>query len=270
MADRGRQDPELTLFAQAGHIINYFRNILIIVPAYNEEKTVASVVWHIREQGPFDVLVVDDGSTDRTTEEATAAGARVVSLPFNLGIGGAVQTGYLYALRYGYSIAVQLDADGQHDPRSLHRLLEPVVSDRADIAVGSRFLGGPRYSVPLTRRIGIRLFALMLSWLWQQPVTDPTSGFRAVNRRVMKTFAGYYPDDYPEVEALAHLRYLGVRLVEVPVTMHPRQEGRSSITPARAAYYMVKVFLAIIKALLSRGSMTPIKAYRTKTTNRTG
>lgn len=246
------------------------QRILVIIPAYNEENTVGIVVDRVREQGAFDILVVNDGSTDGTAERAAAAGACVVNLPFNLGIGGAVQTGYLYALRNSYSIAVQVDADGQHDARSLHALLDPILTGRADVALGSRFLGEQQCGVPLARRIGIKMFARTLSWLWRQPITDPTSGYRAVNRKIIEAFARYYPDDYPEVEALAYLRYLRVRLVEVPVRMHPRQGGRSSITSVRAAYYMVKVFLAIVKTLLRAVTILPTKAHKARTMKEVG
>ena len=223
---------------------------LAIVPALNEEASVASVIAEIREADPrFDVLVVDDGSTDGTRELAVAAGARVVSLPFNLGIGAAMQAGFEYARRQEYDVAVQLDADGQHDPAGLAALLGPVLAGEADVAVGTRFAGERHYRPSFARRLGIGLFARLVSTIVRQRVTDTTSGFRALNGRGIRLFAADYPHDYPEVEATVLARRHGLRLVEVPVRMRYRVKGRSSITAARSVYYMVKVSLALMIGL---------------------
>ena len=224
-----------------------------IVPARNEEGSIEGVIEELRAFDPeLDVVVVDDGSADRTAELAAAAGAAVVSLPFNLGIGGAVQTGFRYALEHGFDIAVRLDGDGQHDPEELPVLLDPLLTGEADIVVGSRFAGEAGYRVPVFRRIGTRLFARLVSLLVRQRVTDTTSGFQAVNRRGILLFASDYPHDYPEVEATVMVVKHRLRLTEVPVAMRERTSGRSSITALRSVYYMLKVTLALIVSVFRR------------------
>jgi glycosyltransferase involved in cell wall biosynthesis len=230
-----------------------------IVPARNEEACVGSVVTEIRAFDPdMEIVVVDDGSGDRTAAVARAAGARVVRLPFNLGIGGAVQTGFRYALEHGFQLAVRLDGDGQHDPQELAALLEPVLAGRADIAVGSRFSGAEAYRSTFARRIGIRLLARLVSLLVRQRVTDTTSGFQAVNRRGIALFAADYPHDYPEVEAVVMVHRHRLRLEEVPVRMRERAGGRSSIRAGHSIYYMLKVSLALFVGL-GRRNVTPLE-----------
>lgn len=226
--------------------------VLAIIPAYNEAQSIAAVIRGIRSSRPdIDILVVNDGSTDGTGEAARSEGlAAVIDLPANLGIGGAVQTGYMYAWRQGYDIAVQIDGDGQHDPLQLGRLLEPLTEGRADCCIGSRFLGEEGYRSTPVRRLGIRYFAWMILSMTRHLLTDPTSGFRAVGRRGIEIFAGYYPDDYPEVEAIMLLLRKGLRLEEIPVAMRSRQGGVTSITPRRSLYYMAKVSLAVIMTRL--------------------
>ena len=198
----------------------------------------------------IDVVVVDDGSTDETAANAGAAGAAVVRLPFNLGIGAAVQTGFRYALEHGYDVAVRLDGDGQHDPLELPKLLEPLSRDEADVVTGSRFRDdGSGYRPPLARRLGISWFARLVSLLSGQRVTDTTSGFQALNRRGIALFASDYPSDYPEVEATVLLLKHRLRLVEVSVRMREREHGSSSITFLRSLYYAVKVTLALLVAM---------------------
>jgi glycosyltransferase involved in cell wall biosynthesis len=227
--------------------------ILIIVPAYNEEDSLPGVLSDLQEHFPEgDVLVIDDGSRDRTAEISRAAGVDVVRLPFNLGIGGAVQTGYRYAQRNGYDIAVQFDGDGQHVAAEIAALIAPVLGGRADIVVGSRFLEAGAYRPPVFRRIGIWLFSRILSLIIGYPVTDTTSGFRAVNARVIAFFAVLYPEDYPEVESLVLLHRAGMRIEEIAARMRVRRGGTSSITPVRSAYYMVKVLLAVFIDLLKK------------------
>jgi glycosyltransferase involved in cell wall biosynthesis len=202
---------------------------LAIVPAHNEVGAIDSTIASIRRWAPdFDVLVVDDGSTDATAEHAAAAGAAVLRLPFNLGIGGAMQSGYIYALEHDYEIAVQVDGDGQHDPRHIHDLLEHLQSDPdLNMVTGSRFLDrdDDGYRSSLIRRIGIRVFSRVVSLITGRRVTDPTSGFRMTDRRGIVLFARDYPHDYPEVEAilLMHAHRLGS--CEIPVLMRPRLTG---------------------------------------------
>src|SRR5919109_1060755 len=219
---------------------------IAIVPAFNEERNVGRVIEEIRAFDPaFEIVVVDDGSTDRTAEVAAKRGATVLRLPFNLGIGGAVQTGYHYALEHGFQLAVQIDGDGQHDPSQLDKLLAPLLAGEADVVVGSRFAEGGKYAAGRSRRLGIRLFAALVSALCRQRLTDTTSGFRAVNRKGICLFAADYPHDYPEVEAIVMAVRQRLRLREVAVSMRVREAGHSSITPLRSAYYVVKVTLAV-------------------------
>ena len=231
----------------------------MIIPARNEENSVAGVIREIQAADPdFVVVVVDDGSTDRTAQVAEATGAIVLKLPYNLGIGGAVQTGYQYARENDFDIAVQVDGDGQHDPSEIARLLEPILDGRADMVVGTRFAEGGGYRGTRMRRVGIHLFAAIVSLIVRQRVTDTTSGFRAVNRRAIRLFALYYPHDYPEVEATVVLSRHGLKMVEVPVQMRIRETGNSSITAVRSVYYMVKVLLALFIGLFRRYS-TPLE-----------
>ena len=226
---------------------------LAIVPALNEAGSIAQIVAEIHQHAAgFDVVVIDDGSTDDTAAIAAAAGARVISLPFNLGIGGAVQCGYLYARDNGYQVAVQVDGDGQHDPRDIPRLLAALAEEPAvDMITGSRFLtGATGYRSSPLRRLGIRVFAALMSLITRQRITDATSGFRMSARRGIELFARDYPHDYPEVEAILLLHAHRLRQREVAVTMRPRMSGRSTIGRALSAYYMAKVLLAVLVGML--------------------
>ncbi|KQX64658.1 glycosyltransferase family 2 protein [Paenibacillus sp. Root444D2] len=220
---------------------------LAIIPAYNEDMTIAGVVASIkREQPEMDIVIVNDGSTDRTSAVARALQhAAVIDLPVNLGIGGAMQTGFMYAARNGYDIAIQIDADGQHDPEALAQIMEPILTGHVDCCIGSRFLVKTAYRSAWNRRLGILFFTWMISWMIGKTFTDPTSGFRAVNRPIIELFARYYPEDYPEVEAVVLLERQQFRVKEVSVLMHARKAGHSSITPVKSLYYMVKVSLAV-------------------------
>jgi glycosyltransferase involved in cell wall biosynthesis len=226
---------------------------IAVIPAFNEEDSIAGVIAEIRAADPgFEAVVVDDGSKDRTAQAAEAAGAHVVRHPYNLGIGGAVQTGLQYARDHGFDVAVQVDGDAQHDPAEIPKILAPIVEGKADVVVGSRFLGEGEYEPPVTRLLGIRLLARIVSVLVRQRVTDTTSGFRASNRRAISLFAADYPHDYPEVEAMVLLFRHRLKLVEVPVRMRLRGAGASSITFWRSAYYMLKVLLALFVGLFRR------------------
>ena len=224
---------------------------LAVVPAYNEAASVGRVIRDIRAHQPeFDVVVLDDGSTDATGDVARHEGVDVVRLPFNLGIGGAVQSGFLYAMENGYDYMVQVDGDGQHDPSQLQLLLDAMRDDPTlDMVCGSRFLKDYGYPAPISRRTGIHIFAFVLSRLVGQRISDPTSGFRLYNRRAIRLFARDYPHDYPEVEAVLMLHFHRLRSREVPVRMFKRDGGVSSITSGKSAYYMVKVLLAIFVGL---------------------
>src|SRR4051795_4044066 len=226
---------------------------IAIVPAYNEAASISAVVAELGEHAPgFDVVVIDDGSTDDTAERARAAGADVVRHPFNLGIGGAVQSGYLYASERGYDIAVQVDGDGQHDPRCLGMMRAFLAAHpELDMVTGSRFLadGGDAFRSSAPRRLGIRIFSWVLSRIVGQQVTDPTSGLRMAGRRGIELFARDYPHDYPEVEAVLLMHHHRLSSMEIPVIMRERMGGVSSINSTRSVYYMIKVLLAVIVGL---------------------
>jgi glycosyltransferase involved in cell wall biosynthesis len=217
-----------------------------IVPALNEERSVPRVIAELRAFDPgLEIVVVSDGSTDRTAEVAEELGAHALRLPFNLGIGGAVQTGFRYAHEHGFDVAVRVDGDGQHDAAQLDRVLAAVLAGDADLAVGSRFAAAGGYRSSRSRRLGIRILAWTVSALVRQRVTDTTSGFQAANRAAIALFAREYPHDYPEVEATVMAFRHRLRVVEVPVTMREREHGRSSITALHSIYYMIKVLLAL-------------------------
>ena len=246
-----------------------FERRLAVVPAYNEEQTVARVIRALHREAPgWDVLTVDDGSTDETGLCARRAGSEVLRMPFNLGIGGAMQAGFVYALEGGYDLMVQVDADGQHDPREINTLLDARSRHPGtDMVCGSRFLGDDhRYPAPISRRTGIHLFAFLLSRIVGQRVSDPTSGFRLYNRRAIELFARDYPHDYPEVEAILMLHHHRLSMREEHVRMYERDGGVSSISSGKSLYYMIKVLLAIGVGLLRRrpvvspGDAAPVSA----------
>jgi glycosyltransferase involved in cell wall biosynthesis len=225
-----------------------------IMPALNEGEQIASVIHELRNVDPeIEVIVVDDGSTDDTAAEARRVGAKVIRLPYNLGIGGAVQTGYTYALEHGFDIAFQLDGDGQHDPHQLEAIIAPVERGEADVVIGSRFLGLGQYRVPPGRRVAMAVFARLVSMIVRQPLSDTSSSFRAVNRRAMSLFAHEYPHGYLEtVEATVMAAKYGLRLMEVPVQMRQRMFGQSSLTIPLASFYAFKVIVAIFISLFRR------------------
>lgn len=227
--------------------------LLVILPAFNEAGNIAGTVRAIHQHLPqADVLVLNDGSSDTTGAEAAAAGATVLHMPYNVGIGAAVQTGFKFAAHYGYEMVVRNDGDGQHAPDALCHLVNQLRVSDVDMVIGSRFLAGGDYGTPLPRRLGIVIISRLLSLITGQTITDPTSGYAAFNRRAIRLFARVYPHDYPEPESIVVLHRSGLKLCEIPVTMRAREHGQSSITPVRSAYYMVKVILAILINMLRR------------------
>lgn len=234
--------------------VKAFDKILIIVPAFNESGNIRRTIANIQQHAPTsDILVVSDGSTDNTVQVVRESQVAVMALPFNLGIGGAVQTGFLYAQAHQYDIAIQVDGDGQHDVAYLVPLLAPILAEKADMTIGSRFLPPYLgYQSSWVRRIGINFFAGLISFLTPYAVTDPTSGFRAYNKKMIEVFAHYYPHDFPEPEAVAVAGRWGARLQEVPVQMRERVSGQSSIRYLKTLYYMIKVTFAICLDRLKR------------------
>ncbi|MBN1918666.1 MAG: glycosyltransferase family 2 protein [Verrucomicrobia bacterium] len=224
-----------------------------MMPAYNEAASVAGVVAGVRAMLPgATALVISDGSRDATAVEAARAGAVVLDLPINLGIGGAEQTGYRYAAQRGFDAVVRVDADGQHPAGEIRKLLDRLEEGDVDLVVGSRFLESPEgaYRPGGLRRLGIRFYAALIGLITRRRVTDPTSGFRAANRNAIERFAERYPEDYPEPESLVYAHRLGLRVAEVPVAMMERQASVSTINVPVGAYYAVKVTLAILIDLL--------------------
>ncbi len=223
--------------------------VLIIVPAYNEEKNIVESIENLYNENPeWDIVVINDGSTDKTAQAANSTQkAFIVNLPCNLGIGGAVQTGFVFARNYGYDAAVQYDGDGQHIASEIHKLLELLENGDCDVAIGSRFAyKHDGWKSSFLRRIGIKVFEILNSALIMQRITDNTSGFRAYNRQAIEFVSRIYPTDYPEPEAVILLGKNSFKFKEVPVVMKKRQWGRSSIVGMKSVYYMLKVILAIL------------------------
>jgi hypothetical protein len=230
------------------------KNILILIPAYNEGSRIGEVVGRVREMYPeYGVLVVNDGSRDRTARAAQAAGAQVVSHPFNMGYGVAIQTGYKYALAKGYDFLVQIDGDGQHDPAFIPQVLAPVLADETDFALGSRFLEAQSYEPSLARRVGMAFFRWLISRLICTRITDSTSGFQAFSRKVIRYFTTeVFPCDYPDADMLLTLHRAGFRIKEVPVRMYASVTGKSMHTGWKPLYYMFKMLLSIFVTLLRK------------------
>ena len=226
---------------------------LIIIPAYNEEDAIAHTVARIREKAPdFDYVIINDCSTDRTLAICRENGFHVVNLPINLGIGGAVQTGYLYALENGYDIAVQMDGDGQHDAAYLGEMARVLEEEKLNMVIGSRFIEKEGFQSSAARRLGIGYFSWLIKLVTGVRITDPTSGMRMADREVIGLFAGDYPKDYPEPESVVTILKMGRRVREIPVQMRAREGGVSSISSMKAVYYMVKVSIAVLIAAWRR------------------
>lgn len=219
---------------------------LVIIPAFNEEETLRGVILGIRSfLSQADILVVNDGSTDSTGDIAREEGVLVLEHPYNMGIGATMQTGFLYALNNGYNIAVQIDGDGQHDARFITSLIKPILDGQANLVIGTRYLSDGGFKSTFLRKLGIRFFTTIIWIFTGKKITDPTSGFRAMDRKGIELFSKEYPSDYPEVEALISAYKKGLHFQEIPVTMRNRQGGASSIGILSALYYMVKVTLSI-------------------------
>ena len=236
--------------------------VLIIIPAYNEEENIADVIGHLTSQTStgvlvdhlsVDYLIINDGSKDSTLEICGNRHFQYLNLPINLGIGGAVQAGYIYAKRNGYDIAVQIDGDGQHDISYLKDMLKPLMEDKADIVIGSRFLEKEGFQSSITRRMGIKVLSFLIWLTTGKKIMDVTSGYRAVNKRFIDIYVNDYPTDYPEPEAIVTAIMNRGRIMEVPVQMRAREGGNSSITFKKSVYYMIKVTLAILVCRLSYG-----------------
>lgn len=220
---------------------------LIIIPAYNESSNIEGTVAAIKKDAPdFDYVIINDCSTDNTLEICQKNHFNVVSLPINLGIGGAVQTGYLYAKKHGYDLAVQVDGDGQHNPAFLSKMADELIESDVNMVIGSRFLEKEGFQSSFMRRLGIHYFMGLIHLLTGKKITDATSGLRMIDRNIIELFASDYPDDYPEPETIVSLLNKGYSVKEIPVVMNERQGGVSSISATKSVYYMIKVTLAIL------------------------
>lgn len=231
------------------------KETIVIIPAYNEEKTIGKVVKEIKENiSEAAIVVINDGSSDNTASVSSKAGAKVINLPFNMGYGAALQTGFKYALENNYNYAVQIDGDGQHDPQYIIDLLKVVQQGKADLAIGSRFLENVGYKAPLIRRLGMIFFGSIASLIIKQKVTDPTSGFQALNQKVIKFYASdYYPVDFPDADVIIMLHRIGLKIKEAPVKMHPSKDSKKSMhSGLKPIYYIFKMLLSIMVTLLRK------------------
>ncbi|KJS15164.1 MAG: glycosyl transferase family 2 [Peptococcaceae bacterium BRH_c4b] len=240
---------------------------LIIIPAFNEAENIIALLKKINALClNLEIIVINDASEDNTAALARSIGAKVIDIPINLGIGGAVQTGYLYAYYNDYDVAVQVDGDGQHDPLYIQNLITPIISGQADMVVGSRFIECTGFQSTSLRRFGIKYFEKLIFLLTKKRFSDPTSGFRACNKQVIANFAKYYPDDYPEPETLVTINRKGFRIIEIPVIMKEREGGQSSIKSIKTVYYMLKVTLAILMDVFKKNDEKRYSYHGTKVT----
>ena len=226
---------------------------LIIIPAYNEAENIVKTVTQIVEKAPdFDYVIINDCSTDRTLELCRERGYSYLNLPVNLGIGGAVQTGYRYAYFHGYDVAVQFDGDGQHSARFLEEMVAKMEETGSDMVIGSRFIEKEGFQSSALRRVGIQYFTVLIRILTGKTITDPTSGMRMINRRLLRKFTDDYPKDYPEPESVVTILSEKFKVTEMPVLMNEREEGVSSISMGKSIYYMIKVSFAILIARMKK------------------
>jgi len=220
---------------------------LIIIPAFNESESIEQTINEIIENAPtFDYIIINDCSNDNTKYICNKNNYNYIDLSINLGIGGAMQTGYKYAFENDYDIAVQIDGDGQHDPSYLNRMSEYLIENKLDMVIGSRFIDNEGFQSSGLRRLGIKYFTVLIKLLTKQQITDPTSGLRMANKKIIKLFCNDYPIDYPEPESIVVVLRKKFRIGEIPVIMKERSGGISSISPRKSIYYMIKVTLAII------------------------
>lgn len=221
--------------------------VLVIIPAYNEAENIVNTVNELTSECPdVDYIIVNDCSQDNTKQICESHGFNYISLPINLGIGGGIQTGYKYAVEYGYDVAIQFDGDGQHNAQYISSLVEPIEKGEASLVIGSRFIDKEGFQTSFMRRIGIGLLGFTLRICGGVKITDATSGFRAVSKDLIEFFAKNYAQDYPEPESIIAARLSGFSIKEVPVVMNERTAGVSSINPLKSVYYMIKVTLAIL------------------------
>jgi len=230
------------------------KDALLIIPAYNESKAIGKVIIEIKNQLPdLDILVVNDGSIDNTDTIAKKHGVDVVSLPFNVGYGAALQTGYQYAQDKNYQYILQMDADGQHEPKELVNLVRAIKNDQVDVVIGSRFLNECNYQASWPRRLGMIIFSKITSLIIKQKITDPTSGFQALNHRVLEFFTSeFYPSDYPDADVIVLLYYSGFRIKEIPVVMYSALNKGKIHNGLKPLYYVFKMFLSIIMIFLRK------------------
>lgn len=226
---------------------------IVIIPAYNEEGGIVKTVTDVMENAKdFDYVVINDCSKDNTLEICQEHNFNVINLPVNMGIGGGVQTGYMYAYRNGYDIAVQFDGDGQHNASYLDNMSKKLIEDNLDMVIGSRYIEKEGFQSSGMRRMGIKYFTGLIKLLTGKKITDPTSGMRMINRKIMKQFSEEYPKDYPEPESVVTILKEGAKVEEIPVKMNAREEGVSSISPSKSIYYMVKVSIAVLIAAIRK------------------
>jgi glycosyltransferase involved in cell wall biosynthesis len=233
------------------------KKILVLIPAFNEAGNIGDVIADIQNElsgleHEFDILVVDDGSTDTTSSVAAEKGAIVIRLPLNNGIGVALQTGFRFALEFDYHPLIRLDADGQHPAQFIGRILAPVLAGKSSLVIGSRFIDAPGYKASFLRRVGIRWFSFLIRLFFRKDITDPTSGFQAMSGELMALFSSQYASDYPEVEGIVFALKRGFEIEEVAIEMKERIGGRSSIDWLRSIYYALKVTVVVILALLKK------------------
>lgn len=232
--------------------------ILVIIPCYNEEKNIQQVVESLKKAAPdVDYLIINDCSTDRSAVICKENHFSYLSLPINLGIGGSVQSGYLYAKEHNYDIAIQMDGDGQHDPAYLHTIIQPVADGKVDMCIGSRFLKKEGFQTSFMRRMGIRILSSFIYLLCGIKIRDVTSGFRACSRSLINYYADHYAQDYPEPEAILTAVLSGFRVGEAPVIMRERTNGTSSINAFKSVYYMIKVMISLVVVRLTISERRP-------------